>query len=525
VNTLKPNKKTTVITLLLNKISQHEIHHKTGVDRKTIRAIARELSGNSNSPMATGDGLELVQIPPPRPPDGGASKLPLHARSACEEHREWIEKQVVLGRNAQAIYQELVDKLGFTHRYNSVKRFCRSLKRCEPEQFDRLEFLPGEEAQVDYGEGAPTLCPQTGKYRKPRLFVMTLKYSRRSFRKVVWKSSKETWTRLHEEAFRYFCGSVQYVVLDNLKEGVIKPDLYEPLLNSLYEAMLSHYGVVADPARVRDPDRKGTVENAIQHTQSTALKGKKFNSIEEQNEYLLHWEEKWASQRIHGRMKRQVQEMYLEEKPYLKALPVSPFRIFEEETRSVQDDGTIQVKSCWYAARPAKIGDEVLVRIFELEIQILDPKTLMTIRRHPRAVKKGSVLLPDHERIYNPSRQTDAILREAESIGQKTHELCKILFEKEGRVGHRRMRGVVSLSRKHPSYRIERGCDQALAFNITSYKTVLQIVEDLAKEEMKAQMKEQKSSSPMLTQTHELIREQQEYFEFWSAYADRGQIH
>ena len=104
----------------------------------------------------------------------------------------------------------------------------RKLRHREPEQFDRLEFLPGEEMQVDYGEGAPTRVPGTDRYRKPRLFVATLRYSRRSFRRVVWKSSQETWARLHEQAWRYFGGSCRYVVLDNLKEGVLKPDLYEP---------------------------------------------------------------------------------------------------------------------------------------------------------------------------------------------------------------------------------------------------------------------------------------------------------
>jgi transposase len=83
--------------------------------------------------------------------------------------------------------------------------------------------------------------------------------------------------------------ATQYVVLDNLKEGVITPDLYEPELNHLYAAVLAHYGATADPARVRDPNRKGTVECAIQHTQSRALKGKRFASIEEHNAYLMHW--------------------------------------------------------------------------------------------------------------------------------------------------------------------------------------------------------------------------------------------
>jgi transposase len=97
-----------------------------------------------------------------------------------------------------------------------VKRFCRALRRKNPAQYDRLEFPPGEEAQVDYGLGAPTLKPGTNTYRRPRLFVMTLKYSRRCFRKVVWTSGQVVWAKLHEEAFRYFGGTTRYVVLDNL---------------------------------------------------------------------------------------------------------------------------------------------------------------------------------------------------------------------------------------------------------------------------------------------------------------------
>lgn len=299
---LKPNKRTTVATLLARGASQREIAKLTGVDRKTIRSIAKSLAGpDPNSPTpATGvpsnsSGVAtgtVVEIAPPRPP------ATIGPDSLCEPYRAFIEEQLHARRNYTAIYQELVDQFGFAGGYNSVKRFSGRIVRREPEQFDRLEFMPGEEAQVDYGEGAPTRVPGSDRYRKPRLFVMTLRYSRRSFRRVVWKSSKETWARLHEEAFRYFGGSTAYVVLDNLKEGVVKPDLYEPELNPVYRDMLAHYGVVADPARVRDPNRKGTVENAIGHTQGTALKGKRFETIEEQNAHLEQWETKWAAPRI-----------------------------------------------------------------------------------------------------------------------------------------------------------------------------------------------------------------------------------
>ncbi len=233
-----------------------------------------------------------------------------------------------------AIFQDLVDQHGFTGQYNSVKRFCAKLRHKEPEQFDRLSFLPGEEMQVDYGEGAPTRVPGSERYRKPRLFVATLRYSRASFRCVVWKSSQQIWAELHEQALRYFGGCPQYVVLDNLKEGVFKPDLYEPELNKVYAATLAHYGVVADPARVRDPNRKGTVEHAIGHTQATALKGRRFESIEAQNEFLAHWEKSWAAKRIHGTERRQVQAMFEEERAHLKPLPLLGMQYFEEAVRA-----------------------------------------------------------------------------------------------------------------------------------------------------------------------------------------------
>lgn len=346
-NVLKPHRQADVLALVRAKYSFREIQERLGIRRETISKYA-SLAGlwPPDSKPATPEGVATGFLTPlPAQPAVVVKEvsIPKKARSHCEPHHDWIVGEVKKGRNAMAIYQDLVDRFGFTHRYNSVKRYVRGLKKTEPEQYDRLEFLPGEESQVDYGQGALTRHPKTGKRKKPRLFVMTLKYSRRSFRKTVWTSSKEIWAKLHEEAFRYFGGCPQYVVLDNLKEGVLKSDIYEPQLNPVFAAMLTHYGVVADPARVGDPDRKGTVENAIQHTQNTALKGREFESIEEQNQWLMHWEEKWASLRVHGRMKRQVQEMFVEEKPFLKPLPLQSFRYFSQQTRMVWDDGCIEV--------------------------------------------------------------------------------------------------------------------------------------------------------------------------------------
>ena len=177
--------------------------------------------------------------------------------------------------------------------------------------------------------------PDTGKYRRTRLFVLTLGWSRKSVRLLAWKSGTRIWAELHERAFRRLGGVPCAIVLDNLKEGVLRPDVYEPTLNPVYAALLAHYGVVADPCRVADPNRKGTVENAIQHTQGTALKGRHFESLEAQNDWLAHWEERWAAPRIHGRKKRQVLEMFLEEKEALRQLPVTRFHSFRQARKRV----------------------------------------------------------------------------------------------------------------------------------------------------------------------------------------------
>ena len=531
MNVLQPNKKASIITLLTNGVSQREIGRKVRVDRKTVRKYARMADKDketeasaveiSKSPgVATGSEEGLEQNPPPRPPafeesESAEEKIPAHARSACEEHRSWIEEQVRLGRNAVAIYQDLVERYAFEHKYNSVKRFCRALRKKNPIQYDRLEFGPGEEAQVDYGLGALTRIPGKNTYRRPRLFVMTLKYSRRCFRKVVWTSSQVTWAKLHEEAFRYFGGTTRYVVLDNLKEGVIKPDLYEPHLNPVYASVLAHYSVVADPARVADPDRKGSVENAIQHTQDTALKGRRFESIEEQNQWLMHWEERWASLRIHGRMKRQVQEMFEEEKPFLLNLPLNSFAYFSQETRTVQDDGTIQVHDCYYAALPARLHTQVIVRIYDYAIEIIDPQTLSVLRRHPKGARKGMVVMEEKDRIFNPSRQTCYLLAQAAAIGPLTEKLCKQLFEGEGRQGHRRMQGIVALARKHCAVHIEQAARMALDHGLSSCRIIRNLVDKLDKAAAPAES----SSSEALTQEHSLIRSPQDYALFFETHA------
>ncbi|MEK7387124.1 MAG: IS21 family transposase [candidate division NC10 bacterium] len=507
MNVLKLHLRIAVETLLAGGASHREIERRTGVDRKTIRRMAL----GSNSPgVATGSGGVPGQIPPPRPPAhnvGPALTARASSTSACEPHRAWIEAQVQLGRNAVSIFQDLVEAHGFAHRYNAVKRFVARLRARVPERFDVLEFAPGEEAQVDYGQGAMTLY-KPGQYRRPYLFVMTLKYSGKSFRKTVWKTDQAIWARLHEQAWRAFGGCCRYVVLDNLKEGVIRPDIYAPELNPVYGAMLAHYGVVADPCRVADPNRKGTVESAIQHTQATALKGRRFESIEAQNAWLAHWEERWAALRIHGRKKRQVLEMFREEQPHLRALPAEGFRAFRQAVRTVDDAALVQIEGSYYAALPAVPHSEVTVRIFDREIEILDAAGRL-LRRHEKSLRKGAFVIAGCDRLFNPSRETARLLARVEKIGPHTAALAQEIFARMGRPGQRAIYGLANLPRTYRRADIEAVCERLHAAQCVSYAAVRRALE----------RQSTNAPEPPLAQSGPDIRALTEYQSFWETHS------
>lgn len=165
MNVLKPHLQTTIWTLLKGGATQREIERVTGISRHTIRSYQQRFAADpANCPGVATDSPS--QTAPPWPPTGRAVSPPV-ATSRCEPHRSFIDAQLRLGRNATAIYQDLVDLHGFDGAYNCVKRFAAQPHQKVPEPFDRLSFAPGEEMQVDYGEGAPTRVPGTERWRKP----------------------------------------------------------------------------------------------------------------------------------------------------------------------------------------------------------------------------------------------------------------------------------------------------------------------------------------------------------------------
>lgn len=152
--------------------------------------------------------------------------------SNCESYRELIALELERGRNAMGIWQDLVDRHGFAGGYQSVRRFVRNMHgAATPEARAIIETRPGEECQVDYGTGPMVRDPDSGKYRRTRLFVLTLGCSRKCVRLLAFRSSARVWAELHENAFRRLGSSPRVVVLDNLRESVLSPDFCDPGLN------------------------------------------------------------------------------------------------------------------------------------------------------------------------------------------------------------------------------------------------------------------------------------------------------
>jgi transposase len=495
-NVLGREKREQVLALGRLGWSLRRIQAETGVHRETVSAYLKAAGIAIRPPGRWGK-------PPPKPAketstdssaakDGSTDSSPAPASSgsvagppvpgrspqasACEPYREWIVRAVAQGRNAMVIWQDLVDDHGFAARYASVQRFVKTLRaQRRSEAHPVIVTAPGEEGQVDYGEGPMVRYPETGKYRRTRLFVFTLGHSRKSVRFLTWKSSSRIWSELHEKAFRRLGGAPRVVVLDNLKEGVLTPDVYDPGLNPLYRDVLAHYGVTALPCRVRHPDRKGKTESEVGHAQEK-LRGLRFESLEEAQAYLERWEERWADTRIHGTTKRQVAAMFAEEKPHLLPLPLAPFRYYAYGERTVHLDGAVEVEGAYYHLPPGWLGRRIHVQWDALHVRLLDPRTGTLILEWVRQ-ERGRRRMRDEDRPKTTPPTTERLLARAETAGRNVGALCRAIYAQDREVGIRRIQGVLALAKKHGLAVVDDVCREALSLEVPTYRFVRNLLE------------------------------------------------
>jgi transposase len=397
--------------------------------------------------------------------------------SACEPHREFIEAALRVGRNAKAIWEDLVTQRGFAGGYASVKRFARKQRGVQThEERVVIETKPGREAQVDYGEGPMVRHPETKKYRRTRLFVMTLGFSRKAVWLLVWASSSRVWAELHEQAFRRLGGATATVVLDNLREGVLKPDVYDAQINPLYRDVLAHYGATAIPCRVRDPDRKGKVESGVNYAQQK-LKGLRFETLDDAQRYLDEWQTRWADTRIHGTTKRQVSAMFSDEKPHLLPLPVEPFRFYSHGQRVVHLDGCVEVGAAYYHAPPGWIGRTVDVQWDGLRVRLLDKSNGVLLREYV-VQKRGGRRVREEDRPKQTPPSTLYLLDELTRVGKHVATLAAQLHRKHGDEDViRRLQGVRSLVKKYGAASVDEASAAVVELGLYDYRSLRRYLE------------------------------------------------
>jgi len=458
MNQLNVSLQHSIATLAANGWSARKIARELGVHRETVGRYLRPLEPVSKPAIPpTGSPEETDPKPAIVPAGSKAGRT-----SQCAPLAEVIEQSLLAGLSAQRIYQDLVAGHQFTGAYDAVKRFVRRLEQKVEPPFRRMECEPGQELQVDFGQGAWVV--ENGKRRKTHLFRCVLSHSRKGYCEAVWRQTSESFIRSLENAFRHFGGVTATVVIDNLKAGVIRVDWFDPELNPKLEEFARHYGTAILPTKPAMPRHKGKVEAGVKYAQNNAVKGRSFASLAAQNQFLAEWERNTADTRIHGTTRQQVGRLFeTVEKPALLALPAMVFPVFEEAPRTVHRDGHVEFQRAYYSVPPEYVGRQVWVRHEARLLRIYNQRR-EPIALHAAAEPGKFTTDPAHlhsRKRHLIERGEDYLLDRCRLLGPLTGTWAEAMHQARGPQGLRVMLGLLQLAEKHAVTELEKASGKA----------------------------------------------------------------
>ena len=502
-NRLRMAKIKAILTLAQHGWSCRRIGRELGIRHETVSKYIQAAGAPKPAKAPPGpDGSKPATAPPgsePDPPDEEVG-----SQSDCEPFREQILAMLDLGLSAKRIWQDLRgEDAEFQASYWSVRRFVRSLRTTHPLPFRRLECEPGEEAQVDFGTGAP-VRQEDGRKRRPHVFRIVLSHSRKAYSEVVYRQTTENFIRCLENAFWHFGGVPKVLVIDNLRAAVKRADWYDPELNPKLESFCEHYGVVVLPTRPYTPRHKGKVERGVDYVQNNALKGRVFDSLDEENRHLIDWETSVADTRIHGTTCKQVGRVFQEvERATLKPLPLERFPFFHEGQRTVHRDGHVEVDKSYYSVPPEHVGRRVWVR-WDSRLVRISNQRMEQITIHAKQEPGRFSTQQKHiasEKISGVERGMTWWLKKASYIGPETADWATAMVKARGIQAMRPLMGLVQLAAKHRSSVIEKACGTAQSYGVYQLRTVRQLIQ---REAAKQQQFE-------FIQEHPMIRNMEDY--------------
>jgi len=458
---------------------QREMAASLGIDRKTIRKYIAP---------AVAEGI--VPGGPPLSADLWASKAAqwfpgLHDPAArastwpeIAEHAETIRGWLAVAVTVATIAQRLRDEHGVTASESSVRRwvathFAEEMAR-QKVTVPRGPVDPGSEAQIDYGKLGMWFDPLAGRRVAVWAFVMVLSCSRHLFVQPVLTMNQTSWCASHVAAFEFFGGVPARLVIDNLKTGVDKPDLYDPKLNRTYAELAAHYGTLIDPARAGKPKDKPRVERPMQYVRDSFWRGREFTSITQMQAEAIRWSVQVAglrnSRALDGGQPLRVFEAL--EADALAPLPAAPFTLSVWSTGIVGSDIHMKIGKALYSVPWRLIGQRLHARTSGDVVQIFrDQHVVATHVLH----LSGRSTNPEHyppEKIAFHLQGPTWCRKIAAEVGPACELVIGDLLSPNAIHHLRAAQGILRLREKHGCDRLEAACTRAIDAGDPTYRTV-----------------------------------------------------
>lgn len=457
---IKVNMHTTIITLFKQGNSQRQIEKVTKVNRKTVRKIIERYKQ---------EGIE--------------EPVPYKRSQSLDTWHQQIVELLEKNLSYLRIHEELSVK-GCITSYSSLTRYIRKHK-IKDNSCIRFHTKPGEEAQVDFGDIGLQYNPE-GKKVKAYIFNMRLSYSRLDYYEIVFDQKLPTWIECHINAFNYFAGSVEVIKLDNLKAGVIDANFYEPVFQKEYKRLADHYGVLLSPCRPYQPQEKGKVESGIKYIKNNFFAGRSFETYSELKTSLNRWQEN-ANLRIHGTTKKIPYTIFKQEEANcLKKLPIESFNLSTWHIRKVARDCHITIENNYYSLPAKYISTEVMVQLTAKLVQIFTLQNTL-IARHERVLNNSGIFTtnPSHYNQYKrlcPGfiEYDQKYTEQMNKIGENCRLFLQFLQQVKPRDWYRVAKGIVALRSIYKDEFIDKACNRALHYGITSYSKIKSILESNA---------------------------------------------
>jgi transposase len=457
---------------------------------RSERQLARSFGMGRNRVARILAAAEAAGLSPASPPLSRAEwemRVPelfpdrVHARAGEQERRVALLHDLVVAgletNRASTVWQRLRDEQGLTVSVATFRRYVRKhVRAVRPEDVTirKAPTPPGEVAEVDYGRLGMWTDPRTGMRHTVQAFTMTLNHSRRLFVAPVLRCDQESWVRCHVAAFAFFGGAPKQIRLDNLKTGVLKPDLYDPQLNRAYAEFAQHYGVLVDPCRAGRPKDKPQVERAVPYVRESFWRGRDFDSVTTMVDGAMTWSHNVADQRPHRILAASVGEVFRErELPALLALPREPFEVAHWAKAMVHPDCHVQVCRHFYSVPWRLVGTQLDVRVGERLITVYHAGEL--VKTHVRQRGEFRYTDPDdfpEQKIAFLLRTPQWCRRQAGDLGPAVVQLVdELLAEPFPLTRLRQAQAVIRLAEEHGATRLDAACRRALPAD-ASYRTV-----------------------------------------------------